>query len=222
MILDDYLLHWNYFCSLAKMLEDTKDYVYQGIAINEKNEYELLHSNVYSDVFKKIILLAASEFEVITRTLCNSAKKSPRNIVDISSTILNKYPRIVETEVRTVFWTSMPLREWSVDRERQRKKVKGLDWWYAYNAIKHNKPDSYRLATLNNAFLSLASLYIMNMYLMYEVTGHLYYLHSDPPSYFRCKYAPSNVLGAEGKLPDFGNKSAEEVYQEMFSGIVIR
>ena len=211
---DEYLAHWNYFCSLARMLDETKDYVYHGIIQVYNNEFALLNHNVYSDAFKRIIQLSAAEFELITRTICKMEGESPRDIVDISSIILEKYPRIVETEVSTMFWTSTPLKKWTVDKTREGKKVEGLDWWDAYGAIKHNEPGSYTLATLDNALLSTAALYIMNMYLMYLITGHLYYLHSDPPPYFRCKYAPTNVYGAEGQLPDFGNKSAEEAFQE--------
>ena len=50
--------------------------------------------------------------------------------------------------------------------------------------------------------------------ILHDETIPLEELHSDPPPYFRCKYAPTNVYGAEGQLPDFGNKSAEEAFRE--------
>ena len=51
------------------------------------------------------------------------------------------------------------------------------------------------------------------MYLQYK---NLEVLYHCPPVYFRCKYEPTNVYAAEGRLPDFGDKSAGDIFKEMF------
>jgi len=223
---NEFVQHWNYFCSLASKLEETKDYIYHGIKEDKTNEFDLIHSGVYSDVFKQIILLAASEFEIMSKHLCNTVQKvsSKANIVKISDVILKYYPRIIETEVITLFWVDKPLFNWSIDRTKSKdneteSKVNGLEWWFAYNNIKHNNEDSYKEATLKNAVLSLAALYIVDLYCMYLQFNDLYILHEYPPKYFTCKYAPQDVFAAFGELPDFGNKSAVEKYHEMFEDI---
>lgn len=213
---NEFVQHWNYFCSLAEMLEKTKEFVHHGTKETEDRDICLIHADVYSDVFKQIILLAASEFEVVTKKICGFLGETPKYIAGISRTILSKYPRIVETEIITLFWQGRPLSEWSVG---DKGAVKGIEWWNAYNAIKHNKSDSYKKATLSNAVMSLSALYVIDLYLMFLQCGNLYILHDYPPVYFKCKYAPSDVFAAVGELPDFGNKSAAEKYQEMIDSV---
>ena len=116
----------------------------------------------------------------------------------------------------TPFCTATPLQDWRVEED----KVFGLDWWKAYNSLKHNETDSYRNATLENAFLSVATLYILNLYLMYLLFGSLAMAYNLPPVYFRSKYTAYSVNSGEGSLPDWGNKSpfekAAENYPEWF------
>lgn len=77
-----YGANWNYtalelFCSLAERLDDTKHYIDHGL-----QEYdgirELVHGKVYSDIFKQIIVLAASEFEIMSKALCSAKGVKPR------------------------------------------------------------------------------------------------------------------------------------------------
>ena len=209
--------HWNYFCSLAAELEATQDFVYHGLDIDNAGQPFMIHGSVYSDRFKQIIILAASEFEIMSKSLCKIYGKAAKNIVDISHIILQHSPMITQTEIITAFYSGMPLKEWHVDIGN---KVIGLDWWNAYNSLKHNEVDSYKKATLENAILSLASLYILDLYLMYEVCGDLSLAYYYPPVYFRSKYTAQSVNTGEGTLPDYGNQSplekVKEKYPEVF------
>ena len=63
--------HWNYFCSLAERLDDTKHYIDHGLQEHDGIR-ELVHGKVYSDIFKQIIVLAASEFEIMSKALCSA------------------------------------------------------------------------------------------------------------------------------------------------------
>lgn len=161
---EEFVLHWNYFCSLAIRLEETKNYVYHGIV--ESDGFRLIHADVCSDVFKQIIILAASEFENVAKTICKCFGEKPRSIEGISRFILNKFPRIIETEVITLFWQGRPLSDWKIDENDKKKKVHGIEWWDAYNSLKHNKVGSYKQATLNNAVMSLS---IKNMALFKKI-----------------------------------------------------
>lgn len=42
--------HWNYFCSLAERLDDTKHYIDHGL-VEHNGVRELVHRKVYSDIF---------------------------------------------------------------------------------------------------------------------------------------------------------------------------
>ena len=154
--------HWNYFCSLAERLDDTKHYIDHGLQEHDGIR-ELVHGKVYSDIFKQIIVLAASEFEIMSKALCSAKVVKTKRIGDISETILGVFPKIIDFEVSTPFWINTPLHDWKTTRIDNGKnvKVEGLDWWFAYNSIKHDEKESIKNATFENAVLALASLYII-------------------------------------------------------------
>lgn len=212
---NEYTQHWNYFCSLAERLDETKNYVFHGLQDDENGELQLIHGDVYSDCFKQIIILAASEFETISKALCTERGEdvSKANIIDISKTLLKMFPKITETEIITLFWGGTPLREWKIDENGH---VVGLDWWRAYNSLKHNEESSYQKATFENALLSVSALYILNLYLMYEMFHSLSIAYQFPPVYFKSKYTAGAVVSGQGLLPDYGNKSPIEVLKEKY------
>lgn len=208
----DYLQHWNYFCSLAARLEGTKDYVYHGFSGNGPGNAKMIHGEVYSDIFKQIIILAASEFEILAKALCKEKGERAKNIKDISRILLQHFPELPKTEIMTTFCTCIPLEDWKYDGE----KVNGLEWWNAYNALKHNEVRSYQKATLANAYLSVASLYILILYYMYVTFGSLKIPSILPPAYFKSKYTVEAFATNGGLLPDWGNKSPAEVLKEKY------
>lgn len=208
----DYLQHWNFFCSLAARLEGTKDYVYHGFSGNGPGNAKMIHGEVYSDIFKQIIILAASEFEILAKAFCKEKGERAKTIKDISRILLQHFPELPKTEIMTTFCICTPLQDWNYDGE----KVNGLEWWNAYNALKHNEVKSYQKASLENAYLSVASLYILNLYYMYSVYGSLKMASIDPPVYFKSKYTIEAFASDEGLLPDWGNKSSAEAIKEKY------
>ena len=75
-----------------------------------------------------------------------------------------------------------------------------LDWWFAYNSIKHGEKEAIKNATLENAVLALASLYIVEIYLMKELFGNMSIVYTYPTVYFKCKYLLNPVSSGEGLL----------------------
>lgn len=210
------LQHWNYFCSLATELEKTKDYVYHGLGSDENGNAYMIHGSVYSDRFKQIIILSASEFEIMSKSLCNICGEKAKNIVDISRILLKRFPMITQTEIMTAFYLGTPLENWKIVADT---KVCGLEWWESYNALKHNEVDSYRKATLENAVSSLAALYIIDLYLIYELCNNLALAYNYPPVYFRSKYTAQSINSGEGALPDYGNQSPLEKAKAEYPGL---
>ncbi len=209
----EFIQHWNYFCSLAERLDDTKHYIDHGVQEHDGIR-ELVHGTVYSDIFKQIIVLAASEFEIMSKALCGTRGEKPERIGGISETILRLFPKIIDFEVSTPFWISTPLQEWKTTRIDGDKniKVEGVEWWFAYNSMKHDERDSINKATLGNAIMALASLYIIELYLMRELFGNMSIVFTYPTVYFKCKYLPHPVSSGEGLLPDEGGLSPTERY----------
>ena len=68
--------------------------------------------------------------------------------------------------------------------------------------------------SFENAVLALASLYIIEIYLMKELFGNMSIIYTYPTVYFKCKYLPHSVSSGEGLLPDEGGLSPTERYKK--------
>lgn len=113
--------YWNYFCSLCKRLDKTKQYVDHS---SENNE--LKNATVNSFEFQQIILLASMEFENISKAIClnidSNFNLQNANIRKISETILHKYPSIGQTTIRTDYQVLQPLKNWKIATDENGKK----------------------------------------------------------------------------------------------------
>ena len=84
---DDIKKNWNYFKSLAKQFQQTEQFVDHSMDSTGK----LKNGKTFSNEFAKLLLLSASEFEVIAKALCSEsghAVSDKANITEISKTIL--------------------------------------------------------------------------------------------------------------------------------------
>ncbi len=205
----DVLKHWKYFLSLEKRFKETENFVYHGIETVEGN-VQIINAGTYSNEFKQLLLLTAAEFECLAKELINVNDRNTR-INEITKMILSKYPKIVETEIETDYLRSKPMLEWSYDEEEE--KVCGLDWWNAYNCVKHEGEVGFSKATMENCLLALGSLYILNLYNIESTAGNLDM--AVDTIYFKCQYTTGLVMGLRGSLPDFGNKTRRDAKEEM-------
>ncbi len=205
---DDYIRHWNSFCGLATELEETERFVFHGLQGDE--QVGLIHADVFSDVFRQILMVTCSEFETMCKHLCSANGVKTNNIVDISRCILSTYPNIVNTRIYTKYGYLTPIENWKL----LNGKVEGIEWWRAYTAIKHDEKGAFKKATLENTVLALGTLYIIDLYVLKVSSGNLQLAHEFPPNYFRCEYTANYVVTSEGELPDFGNKTSDEIVKE--------
>lgn len=94
--------HWNYHETLSRRLDETSRYV-NHVPVSDNNNSEINNYATYSIEFEQIIVFAPIEFESVSKIICKKINPDFNvkwgNIIRISETILNKYPRIVETEV---------------------------------------------------------------------------------------------------------------------------
>ena len=91
---DDIKKNWNYFKSLAKQFQQTEEFVDHSMNSTGK----LKNGKTFSNEFAKLLLLSASEFEIIAKLLCTEsghAVSDNANIQEISKTILSLYPNII-------------------------------------------------------------------------------------------------------------------------------
>ena len=196
--------YWNYFCSLCKRLDSTRQYIDHS---SESNE--LKNASVNSFEFQQIIILASMEFENISKAIClnidNDFNLSNANIKKITETILQKYPNIGETVITSDYQTLQPLKDWRiiVDIDSGKKSVSGISWWDDYSNIKHQTFWKFNLATLKNAVNALASLMVLELYLMQSIIGSVKMSLEIECEYFNNEYSGA-ILCTEGEdLPDF-------------------
>lgn len=166
----------------------------------------MINGQTFSNEFAKLLLLSASEFEVIAKTLCKESGKSisdKANIIEISKSILTLYPNIINTEIQTPYKIFKPLSHWGLDNKNP-SIIIGIPWWAEYNKIKHDRLNSFSKANLNNCVKALASLMILELYLSQIVLGNLNAVTPVNCNYFDCNYGSNALVVNPGKqLPDF-------------------
>ena len=149
--------YWSYYLSIERMLEDTRRFV----AASDENK------NTYSDEFAKIILLSCSEIDSILKIICKlkgvEKKDSEYNMkvyVQVLSEVKNiremAYSPDLSTYINEKSLIAYPFKEMD-----NYKKYGGLEWWSAYQALKHNRLESATVGNLYNAVSSVVAHYIL-------------------------------------------------------------
>lgn len=199
--------YWNYFRSLCRRLENTRQYV-----DHSAEDGILKHGKVNSWEFQQILLLSAMEFENVCKQIClrfdPDFNIAYGDIKQITKRILNKYPNIGMTEVETDYQMLHPLSQWKIAKDSPNSKeyVTGLSWWDDYDNLKHQTFQKFHLATLENAVNSLASLMVIELYMMKEIIGSVNLFLDKPCEYFKSTYAGDLLCSGEKALPDFEDK----------------
>lgn len=205
---NDIKTNWYYFRSLTKQLHDTEQFVDHSL---DKNGI-LVNGSTCSYEFAKILMLSASEFEVIAKALCEEKKIKilwNANIVTITKEIIGAYPEIGNTNITTPYQTFQPLVEWNIKQVKNQKgnlidKVDGIQWWYDHNGVKHNRKQSFLSATLKNCIDSLASVMVLELYLSQQAIGNVEMITMIGCDYFECNYGASYIVEhLQNELPDF-------------------
>ena len=205
---NDIKINWYYFRSLTRQLHDTEQFVDHSLDVNGN----MINSSTCSNEFAKILMLAASEFEVIAKSLCVESGVSLRwnaNIIRITKEITATYANIGNTIISTPYLTMTPLCGWQVIQVPNRngnlvEKVDGIQWWDDHNGVKHNRRDSFHLANLKNCIDAMGSLMVLELYLSQKAIGNVDAITTISCDYFSCDYGLSNLVVNPGnKLPDF-------------------
>lgn len=110
---------------------------------------------VYSNRLYELLLRAATEFESNCKGILMAngypKKKEDLKIKDYQK--LDSILKLSEYEVRFSFWNSertlQPLSNWETTHS--------LKWYKAYNDVKHNRVEYFRLANLDNVLNAIAA-----------------------------------------------------------------
>lgn len=175
---------WNYFLSLENDISNTSRYI-----------EPIGQENAYSFEFAKILVLGCTELESVFKALCFEINDSePGDIGKYKSTILTKYPKIVEAEVKVprLDKTLKPFAGWDVGP---------LAWWDSYQLVKHSRGEHFGQASYINAVTALAALYAAIFYL--AATAQIEF-ENTKSNYFDSDYEDCYLLsGPQKRLPDF-------------------
>lgn len=181
--------YWHYFL----MLESDFIKTLQFVQLDETN------FQTYSLEFAKQLICISSEFETIAKLLCKQINgSSAGNIEQYKKVILQRYPKIALTPVHIDQHKKMtiyPLKPW----EHEGGKI---NWWNAYNNIKHERHSYFQSATLEHTLHALGSLLILESYLYclaYPAPQNIQF----GTKLIRVPGLAEPLYAQSGKLPDF-------------------
>lgn len=149
--------YWSYYLSIERMLEDTRRFV----AASYENK------NTYSDEFAKIILLSCSEIDSILKIICKLKgveKKDSEYNMKLYVQVLSEFKNIRESAYSpdlSTYIDEKALIVYPFKEMDNHKKYGGLEWWSAYQALKHNRLESATSGNLYNAVSSVAAHYTL-------------------------------------------------------------
>lgn len=151
--------YWRYYLLLEKKFIDTLNYV------------ELAEENfsTYSVEYAHQLLTIGSELDTFFKIYCGFNLNDQKNIVDYTRYIMSDYPQITtqSTGIYNTEITLTPYEEWSRWDSRSRNL---LNWWKAYNSVKHNRQENIKKASMGNVITSLAALNIIEMKYLQIIT----------------------------------------------------
>lgn len=196
----EWLNAWRYYCALVAEFENTIQYVDDTMDEDGK----LCNGNTYSNEFYNLLFKAAAEFENLGKTMCSDIEHSDcasYNIVCLSKSILNKYPQIIDTQLRAPSGTIIrPLKNWKINSMR----VEGIEWWRAYNNVKHGRYKNFKEANFQNCFDAISSLLVLELYAgrMTLKENFLFEISTNISRYFKYDYYRDLIFPLPIKLPD--------------------
>ena len=155
--LDNY---WRFYLILEDRFMNTVRYV------------ELCENNyrTHSMEFVSLLREFGSELDVIMKVLCEFDLSERKNIADYARILLVRFPEIREQKIVGKRITIQPYKDWTSENASA-----SLEWWQAYNDIKHGRVLNYEKANLKNVFYSLGALFILGNYLLMKIARE----HSD-------------------------------------------
>lgn len=138
---------WNYFLNLESDLNRVFNFI-EPVKGNFK---------VYSSELVKIIILACTEFENVTKVMGNIDKKTLGNMSQYKEYFLSEFSEVWLKEVSINGYPLIykPFENWP-DND--------LDWWSAYTGLKHNRHINFSNGTLKNALDATGALLISLVY----------------------------------------------------------
>lgn len=147
--------YWRYYLLLEKHFEAIESYV----EISKDN------FKTFSFEFASQLQNIGSELDTVMKEICNFDQTARKKISDYCPIILRKYPTLDKQKVVVRGIEIIPFENWE-----SRCASQSLDWWNAYNCIKHGRVQNYKEGNLGNVLSALSGLYILERFYLKEIS----------------------------------------------------
>jgi hypothetical protein len=150
--------YWQYFLKLESDFHTATRYI----------ECSKINDTTCSIAFAQQLICISTECEAVLKKICKiiDPKNQAVNMGHYKRTILHKFPEIHKAPVRLDRFhrTVHPFAEWDNSGGR-------LEWWNAYQDIKHHRESNIEKANLKNTLNALCALLILDLYLYASVSS---------------------------------------------------
>jgi hypothetical protein len=162
-------IHWNYFLALERDVERISRFV----------EFTSGNFKTFSIELARILFSAASEVDVISKSLCESLQpgSNPKNINDYRSIVTSNLPEFAKEKVFVPRY-GLTLDPWSAWRKH--RSPDNPIWWRAYNNVKHQRDQHFDQANLQHTLNAMAGLLVTVFYFQHSTMKQTWPLTGRP------------------------------------------
>ena len=142
--------YWKYYLLLEKEFISTLDYV----ELNQAN------FNTFSNRYAVLVQSVGAELDNFFKVFCGLTSDSYSNIKNYAEMVNQIWPEIKDQRIEVISYSLQlqPFKDWDVDHAKE-----SLQWWKAFDDIKHARTDNMNRATQLNVINILAALFLLEM-----------------------------------------------------------
>lgn len=150
--------YWSYYLMLEKKFISTFNYV----------ELDPNNYSTYSNEYASLIQTIGAELDSFFKIYCGFQPHERKTITDYANCILTTECNIINTEILASHkrLSLIPFSTWN-----QSQAAQSLDWWKAFDHIKHSRTANYSDASLKNTLYLLCALYILESKYLVRITN---------------------------------------------------
>lgn len=190
--------YWNYYLSLEKRFLHTLNYV----------ELHRDNRRTFSNEYASLMQIICAELDSFFKVYCGFKPDDRKTINDYATSVLASYPNIVAQEI-SVYDNKFIIKPF--DGWNTTTPAESLDWWMAYNNIKHSRVANKKVASQIKTLKALAALFLIEMKYLSVITDGTKEL--DIPDEQSTLFSLKNW--------SFRNISARDLFLELSDGEVI-
>lgn len=153
------ILYWKHYLIIEEDFIKTHRYV----------ELDRDNFTTFSVEYTKLLQSIGSEFDVVSKEICKFyGYYNKSRIFEYAPVIIQSFTDLCSQKLMVKSNNSIviePLKDWTIQ-----PYYKSPKWWTSYNKIKHDRVNNFALANLENVIFGLASLFLTEMYFIYEIS----------------------------------------------------